>query len=186
MPRPTEPPYNGHMTSTASMTGTGSTSGAGSTTGTSMTSTETDVSPSGDVSVLPSAAPSRLSRLTAPGVFLQHLSTGDFARLSEAFEPDVRMQALLPRGLDGWEGSDAVCGAFERFFGAMDEYDLVGATTGQVGERIEMSWRLHLGGARLGPGRFVVEQRCYADAGPTGRLGSIALVCSGYCMRSPT
>ena len=43
------------------------------------------------------------------------------------------------------------------------------------------AWRLHVRGGRLGQEDFVVEQHAYADAGPTGRIQSLVLVCSGFC-----
>lgn len=119
-------------------------------------------------------------QFAAAGRFLERLAAGDFSRLAEALEPDATLHALLPRGFDTWEGRDAVCGAFDRFFGGMDEYDVIDATVGQVGDRLQLRWRLHVRGGRLGPDHFLVEQCCYADPGPTGRLHYLALVCSGF------
>ena len=115
------------------------------------------------------------------GLFLEKLATGDFARLAPTLERDVTLSALLPRGFDEWKGADAVCGAFHKFFGGMDEYEVLDAEVGQVGQRLQMRWRLHVRGGRLGDSDFVVEQFCYADDGPTGRLQSMSMVCSGFC-----
>ena len=115
------------------------------------------------------------------GLFLEKLATGDFDQLATTLEPDARLRALLPRGFDEWEGREAICGAFTGFFGGMDEYEVLDATVGQVGARLQLRWRLHVRGGRLGPEDFVVEQHCYADAGPTGRIQSMVLVCSGFC-----
>jgi hypothetical protein len=119
-------------------------------------------------------------QFAAAGLFLQQLATGDFDLLAGALEPDAKLSALLPRGFVEWEGRDAVCGAFDGFFGGMDEYEVIDASVGLVGDRLQLGWRLHVRGGRLGPEDFVVEQHCYADAGPTGRIQSMALVCSGF------
>jgi hypothetical protein len=119
------------------------------------------------------------------GLFLEKLATGDFDQLAAALEPDARLSALLPRGPREWEGREAFCDAFTGFFGGMDEYEVLDATIGQVGARLQLRWRLHVRGGRLGPEDFVVEQHGYADAGPTGRIQFMAMVCSGFCREHP-
>src|SRR6478752_1335646 len=91
-------------------------------------------------------------------------------RLALALEPDVTLSALLPRGFREWEGRDEVCAAFTTWFGGFDEYEMLDATVGQVGTRLQMRWRMHVHGGRLGPEDFVVEQHCYAIAGPHNRI----------------
>jgi hypothetical protein len=115
------------------------------------------------------------------GLFLERLTAGDFDRLALALEPDVTLIALLPRGCRGYEGRDAVCGAFTTWFGGFDEYEMLDATVGQVGTRLQLRWRLHVRGGRLGAEDFVVEQHGYADGGPNGRIQNLSLVCSGFC-----
>jgi hypothetical protein len=115
------------------------------------------------------------------GLFIERLTAGDFDRLALALESDVTLSALLPRGLREFEGCDAVCGAFTTWFGGFDEYEMLDATVGQVGNRLQLRWRLHVHGGRLGPADFAVEQHCYADAGPNGRIQHLSMVCSGFC-----
>ncbi len=120
-------------------------------------------------------------RFATAGLFLEKLASGEFDQLAEALEPDATLRALLPRGFCEWEGRHAVCDAFDGFFGGMDEYEVLDATVGMVGPRLQLGWRLHVRGGRLGQEDFVVEQHAYADAGPTGRIQSLVLVCSGFC-----
>ena len=131
------------------------------------------------------AAPTAPQFATA-GAFLEELAAGQFSRLGVALEEDARLSALLPRGHVEWIGRDAVCDAFAGFFGGMDEYEVLDATIGHVGDRLQLRWRLHVRGGRLGPDDFVVEQHAYADAGPTGRIRFLALVCSGFRRAHPT
>ena len=115
------------------------------------------------------------------GMFIERLTAGDFDRLAIAMEDDVTLNALLPRGFREFTGRDEVCAAFRTWFGGFDEYEMLDATVGQVGARLQMRWRLHVHGGRLGPVDFVVEQHCYADAGPSGRIQHLSMVCSGFC-----
>ena len=115
------------------------------------------------------------------GLFIERLTAGDFDRLAIALEPDVTLDALLPKGPRQFAGHDGVCGAFTTWFDGFDEYEMLDACVGQVVTRLQLRWRLHVHGGRLGPHDFVVEQHGYADAGPSGRIQHIALVCSGFC-----
>ena len=132
-----------------------------------------------------STASPTVPQFAMAGAFLEELTAGDFPRLAAALEPDARLSALLPRGHVEWVGREEVCDAFAGFFGGMDEYEVLEATIGHVGDRLQLRWRLHVRGGRLGPEDFVVEQHCYADAGPSGRIQSLALVCSGFCREHP-
>jgi hypothetical protein len=123
--------------------------------------------------------------LAAAGLFLERIAAADFARLGTALEADIALKALLPRGFREWDGRDAVCDAFAGMLGGMDTYTVLDATVGLVGTRMQLAWRLQVSGGRLGPEQFVVEQTAYADAGPTGRLQSMSLVCSGFCKEHP-
>jgi hypothetical protein len=131
------------------------------------------------------AAPNTEPGFAAAGVFLERLATFDFSRLADALEADVTLRALLPRKYREWEGRDAVCEGFTGMLGGLDEYTVLDATVGLIGTRLQLAWRLRVRGGRLGPEAFVVEQQAYADTGPTGRIQSMSLVCSGFCKEQP-
>jgi hypothetical protein len=134
---------------------------------------------------MPTTAPPTEPQFAAAGLFLEKLAAADFDQLAVALEPDATLRALLPRRYREWEGRQAVCDAFSTLLGGTDEYELLDATVGLVGTRLQLSWRLHVRGGRLGPDDFVVEQYGYADAGPSGRIQSLSLVCSGFCKEHP-
>ena len=115
------------------------------------------------------------------GHLLETLASGDFAGLGALLEPGATMSALLPRGFDEWRGREEICAAFERWFGDVDAFEVVDASVGQVGARLQLRWRVRVCGARFGAGARLVEQHVYADTGPTGRIGALRLLCSGYC-----
>ena len=114
------------------------------------------------------------------GSFLEGLAAQDFARLGGALAAGARLRALLPRGLREWTGGEAVAGQFARWFGDTEDFELVEATLGDVGGRLQLRWRLRLRAERLGAGWFTVEQQAYADAGEDGRIARLDLVCTGY------
>ena len=103
-----------------------------------------------------------------------------FDRLGEVLEPDVHVHALLPHGAFEWHGLADVTAVFARWFGGTDESELVETAAGRIGGRLTARWRVLLRGGRFGDVRHVVEQHAYADPGPTGRIGSLSLLCSGF------
>jgi hypothetical protein len=134
---------------------------------------------------MPTTAPPTEPQFAAAGLFLEKLAAGDFGQLAVALEPDATLRALLPRRFREWEGREAVCEAFDTLLGGTDEYEILDATVGLVATRLQLSWRLHVRGGRLGPHDFIVEQYGYADTGPSGRIQSLSLVCSGFCKEHP-
>ncbi|HZZ53043.1 MAG TPA: hypothetical protein VFE26_02050 [Trebonia sp.] len=130
--------------------------------------------------------PSGHGTATAPprpalaGVFLQGLADQDFAALGGALAADARLRALLPKGLREWTGGEEIAGQFARWFGDTVDFELVEATLGEVGGRLQLRWRLRLRAERLGAGWFTVEQQAYAEACEDGRIARLDLVCTGY------
>ena len=112
--------------------------------------------------------------------FLQGLADQDFDALVGTLAADARLRALLPKGLREWTGDEEIAGQFARWFGDTGDFELVEATLGEVGGRLQLRWRLRLRAERLGAGWFTVEQQAYGDAGEDGRLARIDLVCTGY------
>lgn len=127
-----------------------------------------------------SAATTPAPTVPVADALLVALAGRDFDQLAGALEPDAVLSALLPRGFHEWTGPEQITAAFTRWFGSVDEFELVTTTVGVHGPRLRMIWRARVRGGRFGDGPFVVEQHVYADVGPTGRIGSMALLCSGF------
>ena len=121
-----------------------------------------------------------LPRWSVGGIFLEALAQRDFNRLAATLESNVRFRALLPPGPMEWQGPDAVIEAFRSWFGEPNEFELVDATVGEVGQRLHLSWRLRVRPAPfgIGDGWHVIEQQAYADAGDA--IASLELLCSGF------
>jgi hypothetical protein len=120
---------------------------------------------------------------TGPSIgdaMLGALATRNFAQLASLFEPDVTLSALLPDGLHEWHGPELVVAAFTRWFDGVDEYELLRASIGNVGPRLQLQWRARVSGGPYGEGNFVVEQHVYADPGPSNRIFEMSMLCSGF------
>jgi hypothetical protein len=119
---------------------------------------------------------------TVAGAFLEGLAAQDFSRIAATLDDDAHLTALVPSGFKQWHGPDQIGATFRRWFGDVDEFDLVDASVGKVGQRLHLRWRARVQApARFGVGCFVVEQQVYADTGPDGRLAQLFLLCSGFC-----
>jgi hypothetical protein len=115
------------------------------------------------------------------GLFLEMLARGDFGCLAGALDADATMAALLPKGFREWHGADEICAVFAGWFGDVDAFEVVDASVGQVGTALQLRWRVRVCGPRLGEGARLVEQQVYAETGPSGRISSMRMLCSGYC-----
>jgi hypothetical protein len=112
--------------------------------------------------------------------FLDSLAAQDFTRLGGTFAADARLRALLPDASREWAGAEVIADRFARWFGGTENFELVEAGAGQVGDRLHLHWRLRLQAERLGAGWFVVEQHGYADTADDGLLASLDLLCTGF------
>ena len=127
------------------------------------------------------SAPADVPLFSVAGAFLEGLAAQDFSRIAAALSDDARLTALVPSGFKQWQGAEQIGATFRRWFGDVDDFDLVDASVGEVGQRLHLRWRARVQAARLGVGWFVVEQQVYADTGSDGRIAELFLLCSGFC-----
>jgi hypothetical protein len=125
------------------------------------------------------------SPASAAGSFVEAIAGQDFDRIETILDPDATLAALLPRGYDEWHGAAAIAAQFGTWFGNAAEHEVVDAAVGQLGDLLELRWRLRLRADRLGPGTRLVAQHLYATTGPTGRIRSMRLLCSGFHAEHP-
>ena len=126
------------------------------------------------------SAATAVPQFALAGSFLEGLAAQNFAQLGGALAADVRLRALLPRGLREWTGAGVIAGRFACWFGDTEDFELVEATVGDVAGRLHLHWRLRLRAERLGNGWFTVEQQAYADTDEGGRIAQLDLLCTGY------
>jgi hypothetical protein len=125
----------------------------------------------------PSPAPS----LSVADSFLEALTARDFARLTAVLDPDASLSALVPRGFREWHGATEIGATFERWFGDVAAFEVADAGVGQVGPRLQLRWRIRVTGPRPDDQPMVVQQHVYVDTTPSGRIGHLSLLCSGFC-----
>jgi hypothetical protein len=125
--------------------------------------------------------PASAPHFAVAGSLLEALAVGDFGRVAAVFEDDATLSALLPGGFRQWHGPAAIAAAFERWFGDVEDRELIDASLGQVSARLQMRWQMRVRAVRFGSHSRVVEQYAYADTGATERLQNVALLCSGFC-----
>ena len=126
-------------------------------------------------------ASSSAPQFAVAGLVLEALATRDFDRLDAALDGNAVLCALLPGGYSEWRGAADITAAFERWFGDVDEIEVVDASVDQVGSRLQLRWRVRLRAPRFCDEARLVEQHVYADTTATGRIRSMSLLCSGFC-----
>ncbi len=114
------------------------------------------------------------------GRLLDALARQDFGGLGDTLDGDVRLRALVSRGLVELHGPEAVVDRFRSWFGETDAFDLLDATIGEVAGRLHLSWRVRLQAPRLGEGWRVVEQQSYLTCAESGSVARLDLLCTGY------
>src|SRR5712691_2962250 len=108
--------------------------------------------------------------------FLELLAARDFERLAASLASDAHARFLLPRGLEEYDGRDAIVARIRSWFGSASVFDLAASTEDEVGMRHRISWRFNV--VRDGS-RQVIEQVVYLDLSPQG-IERIDLLCSGF------
>src|SRR4051812_48925563 len=89
------------------------------------------------------------SRFATAGVVLDALAAHDFAELADALEDDALLRALLPSGYRELVGPEAICAAFDKWFGDAIAYEVIDASAGQFGELLDLRWRIRLTSERF-------------------------------------
>jgi hypothetical protein len=130
---------------------------------------------------LPTGASTGVPLFSVAGAFLEGLAAQDFPRIAATLDEDAHLTALVPSGFKQWDGPEQIGATFRRWFGDVDEFELVDASVGEVGQRLHLRWRARVQAPRFGAGWFVVEQQVYADTGADGRIAQLFLLCSGFC-----
>jgi 2-polyprenyl-6-methoxyphenol hydroxylase-like FAD-dependent oxidoreductase len=124
------------------------------------------------------AAPAPTSEASPGEAFLQAVRERDFEAIGELISDNARVHALLPRGPVQLDGSSGTVAAFRRWFGDVEEFELLDAELGSVEDRLRMSWRCRIRWAGEDFAR-IIEQQAYAKV-VHGRIVVIDMLCSGF------
>ncbi|MCX5043480.1 nuclear transport factor 2 family protein [Aldersonia sp. NBC_00410] len=110
------------------------------------------------------------------GDFLAAFSRRDFAALTASLDPDVAFRALLPHGPLATTGADEVVNRLNTWFGGDDDFEILDASIGQVGQRMYLRWRIRMHSADSGA--RIAEQHVFTRG--EDRIVSLDLLCSGF------
>jgi hypothetical protein len=119
-------------------------------------------------------------RFAVAGELVEALAGRNFPGLAVALDPEATMATLLPRGFVEWEGVDAIVGAFTKWFGDVDRFEVADAEVGHVGDLLQIRWRVRVEGGPRFSEPMLVEQCAYASTNADGRIDRIRLLCSGF------
>lgn len=104
------------------------------------------------------------------------IAAQDRTALAACFAPDAEFRGLTPRGLRERSGAVETASLIAAWFADSTELGLVAATTGEVEDRLHISYRFQ--GVEEGE-PYLVEQHlfCSVDA---DRITHADLLCSGF------
>ncbi len=108
--------------------------------------------------------------------FVERLAARDFDRLAACLDPDVRLRAIIPSGLEEHHGRAAAVGRFADWFTDAVSYELIEHRIEPFADRWLVTYRLALD---EGDGPLRVEQHLFCDLG-AGLIERIDLLCSGF------
>jgi hypothetical protein len=125
-------------------------------------------------------------RWSVGGLFIDALGRRDFDAMADCLDPDVRFRGLIPPGPFEVTGAEQVEVRFRRWFGGLDQLEIVDATLGDIGPKLYLRWRVAMtptgDGEPPGPARLV-EQHVFATIDQ--RIVALDLLCSGFVPRAP-
>src|SRR6476660_749228 len=117
-----------------------------------------------DVDTTPATTDAPFVGLSTGGLFLEALARRDFTAMACCLAPSVHFRALLPPRDVDVVGCDAMMAEFRRRFADdADAFEVRDATTGEVGPRLYLRWRVRLTPRCPGQGDTrIVEQHAFA------------------------
>jgi hypothetical protein len=108
--------------------------------------------------------------------FLAALADRDFSQIEAVFQPQVRFRTLSPSALRESASAEGAAEWFQRWFGDVDELELLRLAIDQIADRLYLTYRLRL---RKADRWQIIEQHAFCCT-EEGRISDIALLCSGF------
>ncbi len=100
----------------------------------------------------------------------------DFDTAQRCLADTVQCRALLPMGAFEFTGAAAVADRFRTWFGGDDAFEVLEASTAEVGEKQYLRWRVRMTSAA--PTSRIAEQHLFVTG--TDAVETIDLLCSGF------
>ncbi len=105
------------------------------------------------------------------------IAAQDTSAIAACFADDVQLRALIPPGLRERSSAADSAALVAGWFADSTELELVGSHTGDVGDRLHISYRF--AGVEEGE-PYLVEHHLYCIVGESGRIERVDLLCSGF------
>ena len=130
----------------------------------------------------PDSRRSEVPLFSVAGAFLEGLAAQDFSRIADTLGDDAQLTALVPSGFKQWHGPEQIGATFRRWFGDVDEFELVDA--------LRRRGRLRgctCAGAPACRARASASagswwsSRCTPTRAPMAGSRELFLLCSGFC-----
>jgi TusA-related sulfurtransferase len=113
--------------------------------------------------------------------YVRALAGRDSMRLQACFQPDVRLRALVPPGLQESEGFAAVTARLESWFGAAESIEILRKDVYHVANRLHVRYRFR---EHYSDGDSeIIEQDAYCNV-REGLIEAIDILCSGHLPES--
>jgi len=108
--------------------------------------------------------------------YVSAVASQDEAALRKCFAADVAFRALIPPGLRERTGAAETAALISQWFGDSTELRLLDSRSGQVGDRLHLSYRF--AGVEEGEA-YVVEHHLFCTMSD-GKIQRADLLCSGF------
>ena len=114
--------------------------------------------------------------------FLTALADRDFSQIEAIFQPHVRFRTLSPSALRESASAEGAAEWFQRWYGDVDELEVLRLAIDQIADRLYFTYRLRL---RHADRWRIIEQHAFCCT-EEGRISDIAVLCSGFHMLNGT
>lgn len=108
--------------------------------------------------------------------FVSALTARDFERLQACFHPGVKFRALVPSGVREGSSAAEATGWLRKWFGNVDELDLLGSSADRIADRLHISYRFRV---REKQDWQLIEQQAYCIV-RDGLISAMNLLCSDF------
>lgn len=114
---------------------------------------------------------------------LDAIATRDFEALAGCFAPDASLRILTPKRLREEAGRDDAAATFRRWFGDMEDFELVDGDVAEIADRVRIRW--HTRGRDPAKGVQENEHTGYAEI-DGGLIVALNVSCAGFRPAEPS
>ncbi len=127
---------------------------------------------------VPGAEPAHPTSWPVAGLLLDALTRRDFDAMRALFAADVRFRGLIPPGPFELNTAADAAARFRTWFGGEDDFEVLDASVGQIGERFYARWRVRMNRPGSPNEGRVAEQHVFTTG--ADRIAALELLCSGF------